>query len=551
VQRGDNIDYTVTLLPNTTPGDRTHTITTTVPSYMTLDEASVTGEPVISGNQITWEVAQESLFGAEPTYNVSNNFDDASCAMPNFGQPGSAYIDLANFGVPTSDFDGDTIEVVYNIPGNFLGTPFGSFTITDDGIITFGEVGDTSWLNQFTPNADAPNNLVAPFWRDMLVTASETTGVSVATNGPNQTFIEFDDMYHYRSTFDPAATDVLDFQVYFENNTGNFAFAYDNVSHGYGDALGVTVGWENATGTSGSADIYSPTYYDGAEAGQVDTVQTIQSGLVMCYTLADVDISPTVFNFTASINDDYVGGPLSVAVNSTTDDLNTEEQAADSSGADIQVEAPPSAVIIADASVDELSDMTLDGSTSMDPNGDVLTYSWTQLSGPPIAITDNAAPMISFTAPRVMQDQTASFELTVDDGNGNTDTSTATFIIVRVQEPPTAVITGGSSVEERGTIQLDGSASNDANGDELTYTWTQLGGPVVSFNANSATISITAPEVSNDQTVSMQLTVDDGFGNSDSAVRLITIRNNKVDSGSFGWLLLLITPVLLLRRRKL
>jgi uncharacterized repeat protein (TIGR01451 family) len=456
MQRGDTVDYTVTLLNNVTPGDRTHTITATIPDGMSLDESSVTGDAVVSGNDITWTVAQESLFGAEPYYTSRTNIDDASCVLPNFGQPNSGYIDLAGFGfLPNPEIAGDGVDVVFGNPANFLGTLYNSIHLTDDGIITFGTVGDTPYINQLTPNTDAPNNLVAPFWRDMELIPSDTAGVTVVTAGASYTIVEFDDMYHYRAAFDPNATDVVDFQVVFFNDTGNFAFAYDNVSHAYGDALGVTVGWENASGTSGGADIYSPTYYDGAEQAQVGSVQNIQSGLIMCYDLTQVDSSPKVFNFTTQIKDDFTGGPTNVVLTNTTDDVNAS------------------------------------------------------------AIVDD------------------------------------TGVEIQVEGPPTAMIVGSGPVIEKGNVQLDGSGSYDPNGDELSYTWVQLSGVPVSFSADSATINFLAPDVKEDQTMAFQLSVDDGNGNSDTAVTSVVIRNNKVSGGgTFGWLLLLISPLLLLRRKK-
>jgi hypothetical protein len=43
--------------------------------------------------------------------------------------------------------------------------------------------------------------------------------------------------------------------------------------------------------------------------------------------------------------------------------------------------------------------------------------------------------------------------------------------------------------------------------------------------------------------------VDDGKGNSDTTVASVSIVNKK-ESGSFGWLMLLLTPMLFTRRKK-
>jgi hypothetical protein len=49
----------------------------------------------------------------------------------------------------------------------------------------------------------------------------------------------------------------------------------------------------------------------------------------------------------------------------------------------------------------EGSVVTLDGSGSRDPDGDGLSYTWSQHSGPPVMLSDSTAPMPVFTAPPV------------------------------------------------------------------------------------------------------------------------------------------------------
>ncbi|MCS7051517.1 MAG: PKD domain-containing protein, partial [Thermomicrobium sp.] len=64
-------------------------------------------------------------------------------------------------------------------------------------------------------------------------------------------------------------------------------------------------------------------------------------------------------------------------------------------------------------------EVSLDGSTSNDPDGDVLSFSWRQVSGPPAAITgaNTARPRVQFPAPGIYE-----FELTVTDPGGLTST---------------------------------------------------------------------------------------------------------------------------------
>ena len=55
----------------------------------------------------------------------------------------------------------------------------------------------------------------------------------------------------------------------------------------------------------------------------------------------------------------------------------------------------------ADQTVLQRSRVTLDGTGSSDPDGDSLTYTWTQTGGPTVAITNSRSPTAGFDAPEI------------------------------------------------------------------------------------------------------------------------------------------------------
>lgn len=59
----------------------------------------------------------------------------------------------------------------------------------------------------------------------------------------------------------------------------------------------------------------------------------------------------------------------------------------------------------------------LDGSNSFDVNNDPISFSWTQLTGTEIALSDNTSANPTFIVPEVTQVETAQFALTVNDGS--------------------------------------------------------------------------------------------------------------------------------------
>jgi hypothetical protein len=76
-----------------------------------------------------------------------------------------------------------------------------------------------------------------------------------------------------------------------------------------------------------------------------------------------------------------------------------------------------------DQSVTHPTHVTLDASASSDPNGDRITYSWTQISGASVTMTDPTAPNPSFDT---IGEGVFIFQLTVSDGK---DTSIDTVTI--------------------------------------------------------------------------------------------------------------------------
>jgi hypothetical protein len=207
---------------------------------------------------------------------------------------------------------------------------------------------------------------------------------------------------------------------------------------------------------------------------------------------------------------------------------NTKNSAADSVTINIDnVNQPPTAYassdpinIVSMATVPENTDsVTLYGSGS-DPDGDGLTFSWTQViqaGDPTVTLTGDTSATPTFTAPNLTTQSSVDlvFQLTVNDGHLNSGPSTVTIRVLNTNDPPVAVPTATpSSALEGDTVTLDGSGSTDPNHDTpLYYTWTQVGTPVVTLSDEHAVAPFfSAPSVSAAQgsiTLTFNLTVSD------------------------------------------
>ena len=159
---------------------------------------------------------------------------------------------------------------------------------------------------------------------------------------------------------------------------------------------------------------------------------------------------------------------------------------------------------------------TLDGSASFDIDGQPVTWSWTQTSGTTVTLSSTTNERPTFTAPTVTTNEDLVFTLTVSDGS-LTDTDTVTVTIRASNQTPVANAGGDQSVQttlNRTTVNLDGLASSDADGDTLTYTWTQTAGDTVTLeNASQAIARFTTDQVTANKTLTFQLQVSDGKAN--------------------------------------
>lgn len=153
--------------------------------------------------------------------------------------------------------------------------------------------------------------------------------------------------------------------------------------------------------------------------------------------------------------------------------------------------------------------VTLNGSASTDPDGEALTFVWTQGS----TVVGNAA-----IAPLSLKVGAYTFTLTVTDAGG-LSSSAVTHVTINNQ-PPVANAGADQNLPATGSttpVTLNGSASTDPDGDALTFVWTENGSVV----GNSAIVQLTATMGVHTYT----LTVTDAGGLSSSAVTHVTVNN--------------------------
>jgi uncharacterized protein (TIGR03382 family) len=184
---------------------------------------------------------------------------------------------------------------------------------------------------------------------------------------------------------------------------------------------------------------------------------------------------------------------------------------------------PPVANAGNDQNVFEGATVTLSGSGSSDPDGDPLSYAWTQTSGPSVTLSGANTVSASFTAPTVGAARTYVFQLTVNDGNGGSDTDSVTINVTPSNYPPVAKVGPAQGAAFGATVQLDATASYDPDGDPITFSWAQTGGQnaVTLTGASTATPTFVAPGVPD--TLKFTVTVTDNSAASGTATATVHV----------------------------
>ncbi len=175
---------------------------------------------------------------------------------------------------------------------------------------------------------------------------------------------------------------------------------------------------------------------------------------------------------------------------------------------------------------------TLNGNTSTDPDGVIVSYAWSRVSGP-TGYTFTSAGSIATGLNNLVQGAYV-FRLTVTDNNGVIATDNVTVTVNAplpgVNQAPIAR-TGNDILLTLpvNSVSLSGVNSTDTDGSIVGYEWTQLSGPSPAiignrFSAASSITGLTTGEYM------FSLKVTDNDGASSTAIIKVTVRNNSGNS---------------------
>lgn len=169
-------------------------------------------------------------------------------------------------------------------------------------------------------------------------------------------------------------------------------------------------------------------------------------------------------------------------------------------------------------------ELYLDASNSSDVNSDKLNFSWVQLSGPIIDTENSSSSIFKLFIPEVDNDEELIFQLTVDDGKDSNSIEVTVYIENINKVPTVSVNSHAVEFDELATATLIANGV-DADNDNLTYQWEQMSGPQINFGSTSSPqLDITLPEVTEDMTVEVKVTVSDEEASAE-AIAIFVIKN--------------------------
>lgn len=179
-----------------------------------------------------------------------------------------------------------------------------------------------------------------------------------------------------------------------------------------------------------------------------------------------------------------------------------------------------------------VSSVSLNGTSSFDPDGTITAYSWSQVSGPSSA-TISAANTSSPTVSQLIVGQYV-FQLTVTDNNGATNTDQVTVTVnpgvEKVDLPPVANAGTSDTISlPTDTYMLNASQSSDPDGTIESYQWQQLSGPNTASSSKMSGQKVSIGDLQVGQ-YEFQVTVTDNAGTSSIATMKLTVMPSVADN---------------------
>ena len=491
--------------------DGTNTSVDTVTVTVGADNDAPTAEAgpaqsVTEGDTVTLAGSGTDPEGQDLTYTwvqtggPSVVLDDVNATRPTFEAPEGLSNSDITFELQVSDGTNTSVDTV-------------TVTVGADNDAPTAEAGPAQSVNEGDTVTLAGSG-TDPEGQDLTYTWVQTGGPSIVLDDVNATSPTFE-------APEGLSNSDITFELQVSDGTNTSV-----------DTVTVTVGADNDAPTAEAGPAQSVTEGDtvtlagsGTDPeGQDLTYAWVQTG-GPSVVLDDFNATSPTFEAPEGLSNSDITFELQVSDGTNTSvDTVTVTVGADNDAP--TAEAGPA------QSVTEGDTVTLAGSGT-DPEGQDLTYTWVQTGGPSVVLDDVNATSPTFEAPEGLSNSDITFELQVSDGT-NTSVDTVTVTVGADNDAPTAEAGPAQSVTEGDTVTLAGSGT-DPEGQDLTYTWVQTGGPsVVLDDVNATSPTFEAPEGLSNSEITFQLQVSDGTNTSVDTVTVTVGADNDAPTAEAG-----------------
>ncbi|MFU2511754.1 M4 family metallopeptidase [Pseudoalteromonas sp. ASV78] len=210
-------------------------------------------------------------------------------------------------------------------------------------------------------------------------------------------------------------------------------------------------------------------------------------------------------------------------------------------------------------SVEELTEVVLDATNTVDPDGDNLTFEW-HVEHPQISIskTDTDGKVL-LNVGELTESVVGIVNLTIFDGYEQFSHDYK-IDFLHINQLPSVELNNSTLVVDEATEVVVTATASDKESAALTYTWIQTKGiEVILDGVNTNTLKFTAPDVSQPSELAFKVVVSDGEADVEKAITVtvkdvpkVVVEPNTVDSkksgGSLAFMLLVLLTCVFYRR---
>jgi hypothetical protein len=242
------------------------TVTNLDKGKLNFSNVSAPASAIKNGDGVQWN--------GTLTPSIPPQISSVSPANPN-DTPNGGYLPLTLFGGSLVVPGGDDAITNFNVPTFYFGgEPYSQIGVVTDGYVVIGggTAADVNFAPQTFPNPARPNNVVAPFWNDLITANSGTSNtirvnVLAASDGEEWIVVDFEAVKNFSNA--NTHTGEVWLKVSAGPVTGpaseQTTISYANANSANGDpGSGINWGAENRDGTSGK-NIPAPGPADNTE----------------------------------------------------------------------------------------------------------------------------------------------------------------------------------------------------------------------------------------------------------------------------------------------